>query len=212
MADPRLPATTGDLLLRETHHRCSNDLQLIVSLLSLQSRRVDSEEARAALSDAAQRVAVLARARAAMLNGGSPSLEAALGQLCEALHSHAEARSILVTFRVEQPVGRLPAERLNPLTLVVNELMTNAIKHAFEEGTSGHITVTVGRSAQGDVMVTVDDDGLPFPESSAPDGSGMGLGLAKRLMASIDGLLIAPTGPSKLFELRVPSEHRQVLA
>ncbi|MCP2848844.1 ATP-binding protein, partial [Salmonella enterica] len=85
-------------------------------------------------------------------------------------------------------------------------------KHAFEEGTSGHITVTVGRSAQGDVMVTVDDDGLPFPKSSAPDGSGMGLGLAKRLMASIDGLLIAPTGPSKLFELRVSSEHRQVLA
>ncbi|GAN15294.1 sensor histidine kinase [Sphingomonas paucimobilis] len=212
MADPRLPATTGDLLLRETHHRCSNDLQLIVSLLSLQSRRVHSEEARAALSDAAQRVAVLASARAAMLNGGLPSLEAALGQLCEALHSHAEARSILVTFRVEQPVGRLPAERLNPLTLVVNELMTNAMKHAFEEGTSGHITVTVGRSAQGDVMVTVDDDGLPFPKSSAPDGSGMGLGLAKRLMASIDGLLIAPTGPSKLFELRVSSEHRQVLA
>lgn len=212
MADPRLPATTGDLLLRETHHRCSNDLQLIVSLLSLQSRRVHSEEARAALSDAAQRVAVLARARAAMLDGGSPSLEAALGQLCEALHSHAEARSILVTLRVDQPVGRLPAERINPLMLVVNELMTNAIKHAFEEGASGQITVTVGRSAAGHVVVTVDDDGLPFPDSSAPNGGGMGLGLAKRLMASIDGLLIAPTGSAKLFELRMSSEHGQVPA
>lgn len=210
IADLRLPVTTGDLLLRETHHRCSNDLQLIVSLLSLQSRRVDSVDARAALSDAAQRVAALASARAAMFGGESPSLEAALGQLCEALHSHAEPRSILVTFRVDQPVGRLSAERIAPLTLVVNELMTNAIKHAFAEGTSGQITVTVGRSAEGDVIVTIDDDGRPFPDSSAPDGSGMGLGLAKRLMASIDGVLIAPTGSAKLFELRVSSEHRQV--
>jgi two-component sensor histidine kinase len=56
----RQPAQSDDLLLRETNHRCSNDLQLVVSLLSLQSRRANSDETRQALADAMERVAVLA--------------------------------------------------------------------------------------------------------------------------------------------------------
>jgi two-component sensor histidine kinase len=212
IADSQPSAMIGELLLRETHHRCSNDLQLIVSLLSLQSRRMRSEEARVALQDAADRVAVLARARAGMLDGRTPTVDAALRQVCEALQLHAEPRSILIAFRADRPPDGVPAERIKPLTLVVNELMTNAIKHAFKAGVPGQITVTLGRGADGNVVVTVDDDGLPFPDSPAPDGGGLGLGLAKRLMASIGGVLIEPTGPAKLFELRVPSDNRQVPA
>ena len=198
----RSPPSDGDLLLRETNHRCGNDLQLVVSLLALQSRRVESEEARAALTDAAERVAVLARARAAVTQQRTPDLETALRQVCEALQPHAEARSILISFSADQCPSGLSAEPITTLALVVNELMTNAIKHAFEEGASGRITVMLGRSAAGDVAVTIDDDGLPVPDPSAPNGGG--LGLAKRLMASINGLLIAPTGPAKVFELMVP--------
>lgn len=209
----RPPTIDGDLLLRETNHRCSNDLQLVVSLLGLQSQRVASEEARAALSDAAERIAVLARARAAITQQRTPDLSSALRQVCEALQPYAEPRSILISLHVAAPPGGLSAERITALALVVNELMTNAIKHAFLEGQSGRITVTIGRTTGEDVMVTVDDDGLPYPKTPASGGSGLGLGLARRLMASIDGLLIAPAaGSAKLFELRVPASAAPVAA
>lgn len=202
----RATAPDCDLLLRETNHRCGNDLQLVVSLLGLQSRRARSNEARDALIDAAERVAVLARARAGITRQRTPTLEAALEEVCEALRAHAEPRSISISLTVERPASGLSAERITTLALVVNELMTNAIKHAFEADAAGYIAVTVGRGAGGDVTVKVDDDGLPFSDQPA-NGGGLGLGLAKRLMASIDGLLIAPVGPGKVFELRVPADE-----
>ena len=206
------PTSPSDLLLRETNHRCGNDFQLIVGLLELQSMRMKSEEARGALRDAAERVAVLARARASIAQQSTPNLENAIGQVCDALRPHAELRSIEVFLKVDQSPSGLAVERVTPVALVVNELMTNAIKHAFQESIGGRITITIGRSAGGDVTVFVDDDGLPYPDPSTLKGGGLGLGLAKRLMASVDGLLITPIGPAKVFELRVPVNDQRVPA
>ena len=67
----RMAAQGDDLLLRETNHRCTNDLQLVVSLLALQSKRAASLEAREVLADVMERVAVLARTRTAMQSSGT---------------------------------------------------------------------------------------------------------------------------------------------
>lgn len=203
-SDRRRPERDDDLLLRETNHRCANDLQLVTSLLSLQSRRAASEEVRQALTDAAERVAVLARARSALHRDRQPSLQAALRQVCEALHPQAGPRSILISTRTVQEAHGLSPEQITTIALVVNELATNAMKHAFEEGKAGQISIAIDRALNGDVNVTVDDDGLPLPDDMRSGGSGLGLGLAKRLMASIDGLFIPPAAGSKLFQLRVP--------
>jgi two-component sensor histidine kinase len=193
-------------LLRETHHRCSNDLQLIVGLLELQSRRANSPEVRAALADATGRVAVLARARAEMNRERQPNLQSALRQVCEALHSQAEPRSILITMEVAYGPQGLTSEKISTLALAVIELATNAIKHAFEEGKDGHVSILVHRSGEREAVIIVDDDGLPFPEPSDAEDAGMGLGLIKRLIASIDCLFIQPVNGSKRFEIRIPHE------
>ena len=201
----RQSGSHDDLLLRETHHRCSNDLQLVVSLLSLQSRRATNPETRDALADAMGRVAVLARARADLNQRRQLSLDGALRQVCEALHSQAEPRSILVSMQVEHDeVQDLAPDHITTLALVVNELATNAIKHAFEEGKSGHISISVRRDGERQAVITVDDDGLPFPEADNAKEGGMGLGLVKRLVASADSVFIQPTAGSKRFEIRVP--------
>ena len=202
----RQPPLGADLLLRETNHRASNDLQLVVSLLGLQSRRAASPEVRQALSDAMERVSILARSRSAMHRERQVSLEAALRQVCEALHAQAQPRGILISMQVEREVHGLSPHQITTLSLVVNELATNAIKHAFEEGKSGHIRIVASGIRGCDVTVIVDDDGLPFPELTSPVGDGLGLELAKRLMASIGGLFIGPPRGSKVFELRVPVE------
>jgi len=198
---------SDDLLLRETNHRCSNDLQLVVSQLALQSRRATSEETRQALADATERVAVLARCRSTLYRDRHLSLAGALRQVCEALHAQAEPRSIRVLLTVAQEVDGLSSAEITTLALVVNELATNAIKHAYEEGKSGQIEVRLDRNAGRDVTVVVDDDGLPFPESRYAAADGLGLGLTKRLMASIGGLFIMPPSGGKAFELRVPVQH-----
>lgn len=195
------PPGNLDLLLRETNHRCSNDLQLVVSLLSLQSRRAANPEVRAALADAMERVSVLARARSVIQGSEPASLVAALRQVCEALHAQAEPRFISISFEAENEGVGLPPAHITTLALVVNELTTNAIKHAFEEGKSGSIHVTV-RSDGDTVTVIVDDDGLPFPEADG-NVTGLGMVLMKRMMASIGGTLVMPPPGLKLFELRV---------
>ena len=121
------PSQDNDLLLRETNHRCSNDLQLVVSLLALQSQRATNPEARQALTDAMERVSILARARSTMHNDRHPSIEAALRQVCEALHAQAEPRSILVSLKVTDTVDGLTPNEVTTIALVANELATNAI-------------------------------------------------------------------------------------
>ncbi len=202
--ETRPKVASPDLLLREINHRCSNDLQLVVSLLSLQSRRAATPESREALEDAAQRVAILAEARSMLQHQDEDSLETALRKTCEALQSQAEPRGILVALAVgEQPTG-LSSSKIMTLALAVNELATNAIKHAFEEGKSGYVHISLRQNDDHGIIICVDDDGLPFPEVSDGGGSGFGLGLVNRLVASIGGLLIMPTNGSKIFEIRVP--------
>lgn len=197
------PPQADDLLLRETNHRCSNDLQLVVSLLGLQSRRAAMAEVRQALADAMERVAILARARGAMYRDRPTKIETAVRQVCEALQAQAEPRSILISLEANHDVHGLTATQITTLALVVNELATNAIKHAFEEGGSGHIRVSISKGGDREVTIVVDDDGLPLPAATA-HGEGLGMELVKRLMASVDGLFIPPPSGSKLFELRVP--------
>ena len=203
---PRLESSMDDLLLRETNHRCANDLQLVVSLLTLQSRKARSEETRQALDEATERVSVLARSRTALHQQTNLTLEAALRQVCEALHSQAEPRSILVSLEVATQSHALSMLQVTTLSLVVNELATNAIKHAFEVGATGHIRIKVREPDKRTLVIVVDDDGLPFPDSSG-EGGGLGLGLVKRLVASIDGLFVSPPANSKVFEIRVPLQH-----
>lgn len=199
----RRAGQNDDLLLRETNHRCCNDLQLIVGLLALQSRRAATSETREALADVMERVAILARARSAQHRGRTSGLEGTIRQVCEALQSQAEPRSILISLEVQDEALDLSASYTTTLALVVNELTTNAIKHAFQDGGSGTIRVWIGKNGGGDLVIIVEDDGRPFIEAAGSD-KGLGMGLAKRLMASIGGLFIPPPSGSKAFELRMP--------
>ena len=199
-SEPRQRAPGEDLLLREMNHRWSNDLQLVVGLLALQGKRAANSEVRQALRDAMERVSILSRARSAMFEQ-QHSLETALRQVREALHVQAELRLISISLEVRSAIHGLSEQQVTTLALVVNELTTNAIKHAFAERMSGRIWLSIGTNG-GEVTVTVDDDGLPLAEAAR--GPGVGMGLVKRLMASIGGVLIPPPLGTKVFELRVP--------
>lgn len=194
----------ADLLLRETNHRCSNDLQMVVSLLALESRRTINTEVRDALANAMERVGVLARSRAALSHQVQHSLGAAFLQVCEALHAQCEPRSILVSLELATEARALRASQITTLALAVNELATNAIKHAFAADMAGHIEIKAFDSDDGTLVVTVDDDGLPFSRLESRS-SGLGLDLVRRLVASVGGVFAAPIDGTKRFEITVPT-------
>ncbi len=205
-------APDEDLLLRELTHRCSNDLQMVVSLLSLQSKRVQCDEARVALADAMERVAVLARSRAMLHRNERLTLEAALLQVCEAMQAQAEPRGVLISFTVSEACDGLSQKQITTLALVVNELITNALKHAFHDDHGGRIEVCVTPYDGTALKITVEDDGRPFESAGSQKTRRFGLDLVTRLIGSIAGLVIPPANGSKTFELRIPRAKFEVAA
>jgi len=194
----------NDAAVREAYHRCSNDLQLVVSMLQLTANRSHEPQT---LNEIANRIRILARARAELLRKGRPDLSTVLREVCEALQAMAEPNGVLIRLSLNGDSPDLPESSTTATGLVVNELITNSLKHAFKDRASGEITVTVDSAADDWVVVLVDDDGLPLPPSLAGDcgeRQPLGLDLARRMLAAQGGLLILPSGESKCFEVRVP--------
>lgn len=201
-----------DLMRREMFHSFKNDLQLIVGLLDLQSRRAEDEIGYRALRDAMERVETLTRARLAAEKDRHPTLHSALVNVCKALETHAEPRSVTISLDVSRDVV-LTSRKVSVLALVVNELATNAIKHAFASS-GGRVTIKAWQDAD-TAHIVVDDDGLDLPPRARLKGAGLGLrlqsaqglglGLAEQLTNSIGGSLVVPAPPSKAFEIHVPA-------
>jgi two-component sensor histidine kinase len=196
-----------ELAAREASHRCANDLQLIVSLLSLQSRRAKNDEVREVLRQTADRISVLALARSS-LRHRQPSLEAALQLVCSALNCHAEPQSVLISLKFATEAGEFSAAQVTSLALCVNELVTNALKHGFEAGQGGHVRIEVDRHPDDQLAITVDDDGLPVQPYSLRNRAGLGLELVQGLLGSIGGSLQLPVEGSKVFEMRIPAREQ----
>ena len=192
------------ILLREVNHRCSNDLQLVIGLLMLASRRTDIPETRDTLVATANRIHALARARASMLRPGQRSLTGAMRDLVAALQILAEPRGVVVSLEAADAPERIDDGLALALAMSVNELVTNALKHAYDGHDGGHVRIAIDRLPPLGLVVMVDDDGLPFDRHDAygrPEA--LGLDLVRRLVGSFGGSLALPDDGSKQFVIRI---------
>ena len=164
-----------ELLMREVDHRVKNSLALVTSILNVQSRTAGDESVKGALSRAAQRVGLIAGIHERLYKGALGELEVGgyLRDLCSDLESSVGDANA-VSIRVDCPPLDFSADLATVLGLVVSELVTNAIRHAFCEG-GGTVTVSVTEEG-GKRCLTVHDDGCGLPEGFAP-GQGGGLGM-----------------------------------
>jgi two-component system, sensor histidine kinase PdtaS len=176
------------MLTDECHHRLLNNLQMIVGLLSLQSRREENAEAASRLSIAAARVQAIAGLHHHLHSmDGTPTVDFKpyLDRLCRdhSTMSMSEERPDQV-IAVEAIDLSLPTTIGIPLSLIVNELITNAIKHG-----RGRITVTLAPSGKGHAL-SVSNDGSGLPEGFNPAAcKGLGMTLVSSLVAQIGGKL-----------------------
>ena len=151
-------------MLREADHRIKNSLQIVSSLMNLQAAREESPSARAALEAASERIQSVARIHDALQASAgldAVDLGAVLETMCNSLHAMAgDPVSIAVVVQVG-PI-QAPVALAQPIVLAVNELVVNALRHAFPDGRSG--TVRVSGTRYGDELhVVVADDGIGFP-------------------------------------------------
>jgi two-component system, sensor histidine kinase PdtaS len=176
-----------DATIREIHHRVKNNLQTIASLLRLQRRRLTSPEARGALAESERRIRSIAIVHETLSReaGDVVAFNEIVRPLARLVEETASSEDHRIRFQVEGDAGELPGEVATPLAVVLNELMQNAVDHAFPEGIDdARIDVKLRRD-DGHVEVEVRDNGAGLPEQFTIDGSrGLGLSIVQALVTS----------------------------
>jgi two-component sensor histidine kinase len=171
-------------------HRVKNSLAVVVGLLRVQALSAQSEDAQSALADAGSRVATIAQVHDHLWRGtqiGFVELADFMGELCNKLQEAAPGHTVLC----HADRTRLSADQAIPLGLLVNELVTNAVKYAYPDRADA-IQVSA-REIGGRLQVEVSDQGIGLPEGFDIDQPRKSLGL--RL---IDGLLRQLNGQLKI--------------
>jgi len=192
-----------DLMLRELDHRMKNNFQTVASLLRLQLRRTAEEPAREALQEALNRVISISEAHRNLYAAGDDlehvDMGVYLGDLCANL---ADALLLGEKVRLQCSVehGALERDRAVAIGLIVNELVTNAAKHAFCEGKPGEIRVAFAHNDDG-YRLTVEDNGRGLPVDYATRGPGLGRGLVEAFTLQAGGSLTVGKGPGAKFEV-----------
>ena len=179
-----------ETLRRESDHRLLNGLQLVVSLLSLQSRTAPTPEAAAQLSIAANRVATIERIHRRLHNNDGARVVAFkkyLEEFCQDFSGITRsADDSEPAIRVEGKEILLPAATAIPLGFIVNELLTNAMKYG-----EGRVCVTLDAYPGGGHVVSVSNAGPPLPQGFDPAASkGLGMKIIRSFAQKIGGKLI----------------------
>jgi two-component system, sensor histidine kinase PdtaS len=196
-------------LLREVHHRVKNNLQVISSLLSLQSRQLLGD-ARAALDESRSRVQAMALIHQLLYERDdftSATLAPYLARLC-ALLADSHGQRGLVPVLVLGPGGDevvLDVERAVPCGLLVNELVTNALKHALRDRSTGRVEVLLQAGVEGRALLRVSDDGPGLPDGVCPgSATTLGFQLVPLLAEQLAATLTVGHGPGACFDIDFP--------
>jgi two-component sensor histidine kinase len=180
-----------EVLLQEIHHRVKNNLQVISSLLSLQADHVSDPQAHMILRESQHRVRSMALIHEKLYRS------ACLAQVDFGDYVHDLAAFLFRSFRSSsqgitlhvdaEPIG-LPVDIAMPCGLILNELVSNALKHAFPDDLSGAVTVMLGTTQDRRVNMVVADTGVGFaPGVDFRHTETLGLQLVAMLVEQIDG-------------------------
>jgi PAS domain S-box-containing protein len=197
-----------EVLLREIHHRVKNNLQIISSLLNLQEEGLDDQAALDALAASRGRVASMAMIHEQLYRSEDLSGIDAAGYLRQfvprLVATYKGAQNITLAF--ETPPVTLALDQAIPFGLIVNELTTNAIKHAFKN--RDHSTITISTSLNEEkVTLVVADDGVGLPANFEElKMKSLGLQLVTMLTKQLRGELAVDSGAGTAFRLTFP--HR----
>jgi PAS domain S-box-containing protein len=203
ISERRQAETQQRLLLDELNHRTKNNMQMLLSLLSSAMRNASSKEAKRALSEACGRIAAMGAAQRVLY--GRTDTNRFDG--CEFLNAVCETIRQTLPVEVRVTCGPaagmvLPNDTAMPLALIVNELVTNAVKHGVRDRTFDEVRVCLTAS-DGELLLSIEDDGQGF-DLNAVRRTSSGLQLVSGLARQLQGSLEVTRNPSRAC-LRFPA-------
>jgi two-component sensor histidine kinase/CHASE3 domain sensor protein len=198
-----------ELVLRDTNHRVGNNLALVSSLIGLQIGATASQEAKAALEAARNRVQAIATAQRRLRFGDDlkttrmDELLSAIVQDLEEASPHGER------VKLEGDFAAVSVNSRDAITLaiVVNELAVNALKHAFPAERTGKISISLARNGNNALVLTVADDGIGTTGAKLRRSAGLGSKIVDRLSQQFGAEIETRTGRNKgtVYVIRLPN-------
>lgn len=176
-----------DATIREIHHRVKNNLQTISSLLRLQGRRLESAEAKAAVAESVRRIRTIALVHETLSRepGDDVAFIEIVRPLLRLVEESLQSPDRPMKFTVIGDGGRLAATVVTPLSVVLTELLQNAVDHGFPEGDGGGNVVVLLNLEESELHVSVIDDGRGIPEGfQLADATGLGLSIVRTLVTT----------------------------
>jgi two-component sensor histidine kinase len=185
-----------ETLLKELHHRVKNNMQVICSLLSLQSRAVGENDVRTFSEYSQGRIRSMALVHEQLYR--SPRLDRVGMQayLASLVQNISQAQSLGGVIRCEVTAGQLVLSTDQAATcgLIVNEIITNALKHAFLGAASGLISISLAQQDGGLVELVIADNGVGFESKGSVGPQGFGMQLLEMLVSQLEGDLRRVSG------------------
>jgi len=198
-----------EVLLQEIHHRVKNNLQVICSLLRLQSRNIKDEEALAVFRDSQNRIRSMALIHEKLYRSqdlARVDFGGYIRSLASSLIRSYRTHSGRVRLQVDVSDVSLPIDAAVPCGLIINELVTNSLKHAFPGGRKGEIRVMLRSNHDHQVTLTVGDNGVGLPQDVDPeDTQPLGLELVNALVEQVAGRIDLRNDGGTEFEIRFPA-------
>lgn len=202
-----------DVLLREIHHRVKNNLQIIDSLLNLQAARIADKNVQDMLRESQNRIRSMALIHQTLYQSNDfaeVDFRLFLESLVRTLASSHGVDSGHIQMTVEAEPVTLPLDSAIPCGLAVNELITNAVKHAFPANRAGKIIVCLTQEPDSTVVVSVADDGIGLPANiDVMTTPTLGLQLVTLLAGQLKGTVSMDTTEATKFLLSFPRTKQE---
>lgn len=179
-------------LLHEVNHRVANSLQMVSTLVNLQSRRASGVEAKAMLQDVQTRIQAIARIHQQLYSGLS------IHSVNIADYIEGMARDLARTFstptvhraiHVEAQDTQVPAATAVTLGILINELVSNACKYAYGKDEPGEVRITFRAEGVDGYRLRVEDDGVGLGNSAEPSGTGLGSQIIRSMVVFLGAQL-----------------------
>ena len=193
-------------LLKEMNHRVKNSLQIVASMLNLQSREVANAELTEHLNEASYRVAAVAKAHE-QLSRSSHIERMDVGKYIKALCSDLDASVAHCEVYADTEDGiEIVTDRAISVALIVNELITNSAKYAYEGRSEGKVWIKVGRADKQKFAISVRDEGAGLPVDFAPSqAKGLGMRIVSAFISQLEAdLVVRSLAPGTEFVLTIP--------
>ncbi|ERN41979.1 PAS domain S-box [Rubidibacter lacunae KORDI 51-2] len=202
-----------ELLLKEVHHRVKNNLQVISSIFSLQSQAIADPQALALLEDSQNRIGSMALIHEKLYQSArlaNIDFSDYIRDLTEHLIASYNANPAWIETDTHIDDVRLTLDSAIPCGLLINELVSNALKHAFPDGRRGRIAIEFRTLEDGNLRLRVEDNGVGLPEGlDSNETNSLGLSLIASLAEQLRGRLQVTNTTGACFEVVFPQPQER---